>query len=344
MKKPQETFDIITCGSITLDTFIEPAEMEILKKKGSEDLMAFEIGQKIRMHTVARHIGGGAANTAVGFAKMQFRTLCLGTVGDDDHGDFIKHRLKKMHVETKFLNVQKDTPSSASIIFMTPDGQRTVFNERTTHGKFEQFPHGIPHAKALYVGHLDETEMGIFANLSEWKKENPESIIAWNPGKTQFKRGLSYFKNILPLIDILILNVEEAELFTKKKASQIRISQLRTKPLFKTKNTHIADLEKIAQTFLQSELKNVFITDGIRGAQYFGVNHAPIYAPAYDEIPAISTLGAGDSFSVGVVSAFLKGKDPATQLRWGSLNAGSVVQKFGAQEGQLTLREVEKYK
>ena len=94
--------------------------------------------------------------------------------------------------------------------------------------------------------------------------------------------------------------------------------------------------------FLEAGVKNVFITDGIKGAQYFGIGNPHIYAPAYDEVPAISTLGAGDSFSVGVVSAFLKGKNPSTQLLWGSANAGSVVQKFGAQEGQLTLPEVEK--
>ena len=339
-----KTFDILTCGSITLDTFVEPAEMDIVQQKGGkEDVMAFEIGQKIRMKTIARHVGGGAANTAVGFSKMGFKTVCLGTIGNDDHGEFIQHQLKTVKVETKFLNIQKDAPSSASIIFMTPDGRRTVFSERTTHGKFDHFPHQVPHTKALYMGHLDEVEMKIFDHLQAWKDENPDSVIAWNPGKTQFSLGLKHFANILHLIDVLILNVEEAELFTGKKSTQVDINTLGTKPLLPTKNTHVADVSVQAQMFLEAGVKKVFITDGIGGSQYFGINGEHLYSPAYEDMPSVSTLGAGDSFSVGVMSAFLKGYPSTTQLLWGSANAGSVVQVFGAQEGQLTLEEIEKF-
>jgi len=344
MNKTVNTFDILTCGSITLDTFVEPSEMDIVKKEGEEDTMAFEIGQKIRMRTVARHVGGGAANTAVGFSKMGFKTVCLGTIGKDDHGDFIQHQLKSAKVETKFLNIQKDAPSSASIIFMTPDGRRTVFNERTTHGKFDHFPHGVPHTRALYLGHLDEIETGIFDHLQTWKEKNPKSIIAWNPGKTQFSLGLKHFKNILHLIDLLILNVEEAELFAKKQAKEMPTSALKTKPLFPTHRKTIADVRTHAQMFLEAGVKNVFITDGIGGAQYFGVDGTHLYLPAYENVPSISTLGAGDSFSVGVLSAFLHEKDPATQLIWGSANASSVIQQFGAQEGQLTCADMKNMK
>jgi sugar/nucleoside kinase (ribokinase family) len=238
--------------------------------------------------------------------------------------------------------VQKDVPSSASIIFMTPDGRRTVFNERTTHGKFDHFPHGVPLSKALYIGHLDEIEMEIFDHLESWKNKNPNSIIAWNPGKTQFKRGLNFFKNIFPLIDLLILNVEEAELFTGKKSRTIKLSDLKKTPLLPTKNTEITDVQDLASVFINAGVKQVFITDGIHGAQYFDSEGVHIYSPSYEDMTSVSTLGAGDSFSVGVVTAFLKGKNPATQLLWGSANAGSVVQKFGAQEGQLTLKEIKK--
>ena len=50
----------------------------------------------------------------------------------------------------------------------------------------------------------------------------------------------------------------------------------------------------------------------------------------------ICTLGAGDAFSVGLIAAALKGFSSEKQLYWGNANATSVVQKFGAQGGQLT--------
>lgn len=336
-------FDILTFGSITLDTFIEPAEVEIIREPGGSEKMAFGIGQKIKMRTIAQHVGGGSANTSVGFAKLGLRTASLGTIGDDDHGEFIKHRLQKMGVETKFIQIQKNTPSSTSIVFITKDGRRTIFHERTTHAHIEDFPKKMPPARAIYVGHLYETGAKILPRVPEWKKSSPgktSKIFAWNPGKTQFRSGFSTFKKIFPSVDMLILNIEEAELFTKSKAKKIAPSRSGAEILWKCDVKKIFDARTIAKKFLHAGVKRVVITDGQRGAQFFDANGIHLFTPPLDKTPPVSTLGAGDSFSVGVVSALLRGEDSKNQMFWGSLNSNSVIRQFGAQEGLLTLREM----
>jgi sugar/nucleoside kinase (ribokinase family) len=53
-------------------------------------------------------------------------------------------------------------------------------------------------------------------------------------------------------------------------------------------------------------------------------------------------LGAGDAFAVGAFGATLLGKNSTTRLSWGTKNAISVIQSFGAQNGQIPLEEIEK--
>ncbi|MEM3738674.1 MAG: carbohydrate kinase family protein, partial [Thermoplasmata archaeon] len=56
-------------------------------------------------------------------------------------------------------------------------------------------------------------------------------------------------------------------------------------------------------------------------------------------VPVVSTLGAGDAFTVGFISALAKGRDIETALKVGSANGASVVQQFGAKYGLLTWDE-----
>ena len=83
----------------------------------------------------------------------------------------------------------------------------------------------------------------------------------------------------------------------------------------------------------------MIITDGKRGAQIFDENHH-FYLPP-QEVPVVDTLGAGDAFAVGVFAARLHGKSLQKAIAWGGFNSASVIQKYGAQPGQLKLPEVE---
>lgn len=330
-------FDILTAGSITLDTFIKPEELEHFTQNQTE-YFGFEIGGKIKIQTRAKHVGGGAANSAVGFTEMGLKTAALGTLGKDDHGKFIIHDLEQKNVNTNFIQWQKDKPSSSSIIITLPDGRRTVLHERTTALPFAE----LPAAKAIYVGHLAESEENLFEHIQNWKTD--DKVFAWNPGKTQFKKGLKHYQNTTKICDIIVVNKEEAELFTNIKAPRISKEDIIDKSCFLPENTaeELFDAQPMAHVFLQAGIKQVVITDSRRGAQYFS-NEFPngLLVPQIDMTPPVSTLGAGDSFSVGVVSAFLNQKTPQEMLLWGSLNASSVVQKFGAQNGLLNTKSIQ---
>ncbi len=310
-------FDLLAFGSLTLDTFVALDEME-LENHGKKEWMALPVGDKISMHTKSKHVGGSAANTTTGLAKLGFRVGVYGSVGDDESGRVIRHLLEHRKVFTAGLSEQKNTPSSSSIIIMTPDGQRTVLHERTTYTHFENFPHGIPETRALYIGHLDKKESPLFEHLSSWR-EKGDHLVIWNPGKTQFAEGFKNFLHVYPAIDCLILNREELELFTEKKGKA----------------------EEIAQQFIDKGVSRVVITNSQKGAHFIS-KEKTFFQPTLDKREPVCTLGAGDAFAVGVVAALLQDKVPEDQLLWGTKSAESVIREFGAQVGQIGRKEIEK--
>ncbi|MBN1258303.1 carbohydrate kinase family protein, partial [Candidatus Peregrinibacteria bacterium] len=54
------------------------------------------------------------------------------------------------------------------------------------------------------------------------------------------------------------------------------------------------------------------------------------------------TLGAGDAFASGFTSAIILGESLKRALTYGTLNANSVVNFYGAQQGLLTRAEMKK--
>jgi len=341
-------FDILSFGSITLDTFLTPDFSSIkITQKLHRDWFSFPVGEKIKIQKVHKFCGGGSANTSVGFAKLGLNSAIFGIIGDDEGGHLIKNKLEKNKVDTNFLLEEKNGISASSIILNDPKGRRTVFHDRRNKKNFSRSTlKKAPLSKAIYISHLYDNSQELLFEIPNWKKRT-KGLVAWNPGKTQFKAGFKKFKEIFPSIDILILNTEEAELFTKIKARKLKLKKAKENQIgekITTRKSYLADyifdVRKLAHKFLSAGINTIVITDGAQGAQLFTKeNH--LFCPAPD-IPIISTLGAGDAFSVGITTARLLGESLEKQIIWGSLNSGAVIQKFGAQEGQLMLREIKK--
>jgi len=348
MKKKE--YDILTFGSITLDIFLLPEDKDVqILERGKVDFFCFPIGEKIKVGEVIRAPGGGAANTSIGFAKMGLKTAIFGALGDDEEAHLIKKKLQKFKIDTSFLTRERDAYSNLSIIFMAPDGKRTVFHSRQTNTKV--CPHSlrnVPRTKAIYVSHLYGAAEKLLFEIPEWKKRTG-GLVAWNPGKTQFEKGFSAFKKVFPCIDLLILNTEEAERFTGLKARKVSLPLPQKKREGKLgkkvtvgsefRTNEVYDVRALADKFLHAGVLNVVITDGAQGVQLFSKEGIHFWCPS-PNIKVKSTLGAGDAFSVGVVTAFLRGELPENQVKWGTLNAASVIQKFGAQEGLMTEKQI----
>jgi ribokinase len=343
-----QKFDILTFGSITLDILIQIPDKGVVTIDDNPEFphLNIPLGDKIKFDNSESLCGGGAANSAVGFAKLGLNTGIFGVMGDKSNRGFLISELQKNNVNTDYITFADNSASSFSVILNTWSGERTVFHHRTMCENFnKETLLKAPDSRAIYIGHLYHGPDEMLMAIPEWKAKH-QGIIGWNPGKTQFKRGLNYFKNICPSIDILILNVEEAELFTEKKSKKISwkecnktITGTKISRNINEKISFFNDVREIARLLQNTGIEQIVITDGGRGAQIFAENEH--YWVPSQQVPKVDTLGAGDAFSVGILAAKLHNKDLKTQILWGSENSTGVIQKLGAQAGQKTLKELD---
>jgi len=163
--------------------------------------------------------------------------------------------------------------------------------------------------------HLSSGASEVFRKISEHFKKFPEKFLSWNPGNESIEKGVTAFLEFLPAVDCLLLNFEEAELFTGERTP-----------------------ESIFRSFFQNGLGgSVVVTDGRRGATACdgkSIFHCSILTSS----PRVDTLGAGDAFLTGVSAALLHKKTLSEALQYATVNAASVVAHFGAQFG-LSSRE-----
>ncbi|MCK5460743.1 carbohydrate kinase family protein [Candidatus Gracilibacteria bacterium] len=341
------TFDIITFGSITLDILIKAPKKSPIKllKEKTNQFFKIPLGDKIKIDESIVACGGGAANSATGFSKLGLNTAMFGVMGDKSNRGFLMHELKKAGVCTDFITFAKNETSSFSVILNAWTGDRTVFHHRTMCENFnEKTLMKTPSSRAIYVGHLYTGPDQMLSHIPEWKRKI-KGLVGWNPGKTQFKKGFSFFEEIFPSIDVLILNVEEAEGFTELVSQKIKVSDYTAEIIgekvianSELKIEFMSDCRNLADKFLSAGIAKVVITDGERGAQVFdGKSH--FFSPS-QYIQKVDTLGAGDAFSVGILSAILHDKPLHEQILWGNFASNSVIQDMGGQAGQLTLDEM----
>lgn len=341
-------YDILTFGSVTLDVLLklQAGESITLSECRNEASMTLPLGDKIPIQDALMLCGGGASNSATGFTKLGFSTAAVGVIGDDVNSHFVLDILKQQQINTDYLITEPGQSCSLSVILSDWTGGRTVLHKRLISEHFTSaIIDGLPDSQAFYIGHLQQNANEILHALAA-KYTDEERLIGWNPGKTQFQHGFDEYRDVFPLVDMLILNAEEARDFTGLPFDVLSVEEAKpehygepvvgdyvTKPV-----TCITDVRRLADKFLQAGVEIVCITDGCRGAQIFDGKHH-YWAPPID-VEVTDSLGAGDAFSVGLISAKLHGKDLATQILWGSLSSASVIQHYGAQAGQLLLDQM----
>jgi sugar/nucleoside kinase (ribokinase family) len=290
--------------------------------------------------------GGGATNTGIAFSRMGFDVATCAKVGAE-HGIEVIENLKKEGVCTDFVRKTKRDKTAFSDIINTFDGDRTVLTYAGANKYFsaKDLPvKELGKADFLFLNHLTEKNSQIPKVLLSILKKNPNIKFAWNPGKEQLEQGVKKWKALLERTEILFINKEEASLFTK-----IPYQLAGMKKEDPKHHIHVArnflppyadDVSEIMLEFFKYGVKYVVITDGRNGSQ--ASDGERIYFCPVVSTKRVDTLGAGDSFASGFTSAMILGKNLKTALIYGTLNANSVVNHFGAQKGLLEKSEINK--
>lgn len=306
-------YDVVTIGDAMKDIFVFPAldEMKKISDK-KEEFLVLGYGDKITINDSYESIGGTACNVAVGLKKIGLKTSIISACGKDDFGAEILQALKNSHVDISNVLIKNNRKSSFSII-ISYKGDRSILVYHSFEPKDFEVPKDLE-AKWLYVGPVGEDYQSLFAKITSLAAEKNVKI-AWNPGAVQIHDGINVFKGLLNVTNILFVNRQEAKILAGA--------------------THEVNIKDLARILHRAGPETIVITDGSNGAYVFDDGEF-IKVGTYPGV-RVEATGAGDAFASAFLAAKIKGEELLTCLKWGVTNSASVVGKYGAQQGLLSL-------
>jgi sugar/nucleoside kinase (ribokinase family) len=323
--------DIAVVGTATEDVFVKVPEAKLIKFADADHettYLALEYGGKFSVENLFLSVGGGSTNTAAGLARMGLRTAAVAKIGEDEEGSRVVARLQSLGIDTSRFIRTAEWFTGLSVILTGFTGDRTILTYRGASSELteEEVPWDLlQEAPWLFVGSMAGRSAPLFMKLAEFAGRHGLKL-ALNPGGHQLKLGWQALRPALEHCTVLFVNKQEAYKLTG------------VQPRRGTE-----DEDEVFGYLHEAGCRMVFITAGSAGSEASDGRERHVL-PAY-KARAVSTVGAGDAFASGALTALIRGHDIPTAMRIGSLNAGSVVQAYGATEGLLTweeaLRQVE---
>ena len=312
--------DFIAIGDIVIDAFIKLKDASVncdISREHCTITMAF--GDKIPYESVeVVYAVGNSSNAAVSAARLGLKSALVTNIGDDQNGHHCLESLKKDGVATNFVSVHKGKETNYHYVLWFDD-DRTIL---VKHQEYERTLPSLGEPLWLYLSSLGGNTLPYHQQIIAYLKDHPKILLAFQPGTFQIELGKDKLKDIYARTKIFFCNVDEAERI-------LGLDTLGTEELLKRLQA------------LGPEI--VVITDGPKGAYAFDGKNMWHQLAYPDPKSPYERTGAGDALASTTVAALTLGKDLEMALKWGMINAMSVVQQVGAQKGLLSRPQIEEY-
>ena len=347
--------NIITIGGAIRDITFLTDKGRIIKTPENlteQVLLGFEYGAKIKSEEVCFNFGGGACNTAATFSKLGLKTSVCSRVGNDTDGKLIISNLKKRKISVDLIQLDRQKRTGFSLVVVNEKskkskGERVIFVYKGAGDNLKINSQKIlsKNPDWFYITSLAGDWQRTLNSISRLAEKN-KIKIAINLGASQIRSGLKKLSNILAITEILILNRDEAIELVGSKAGNKKLS-----------NVKLNNIKFLISELLKAGPKVVVITDNKNGA-YVGSCNLPLvssnpcfsqeekykilFSPASSD-KQVDATGAGDAFGSAFVGGYiLNNGDLEKSLKYGIVNSGGVVSKYGAQNGILDRKEIER--
>ena len=122
---------ILGIGNAIVDVFVKVNDDFLLKNgltKGSMKLLEKKEYESLKSTIKIEKIeaGGSVANTMAGIAYLGGHPSFIGKINSDEFGKIYKKSLEKIKVSFLLSEKEESLSTGASIIFITPDSERTM--------------------------------------------------------------------------------------------------------------------------------------------------------------------------------------------------------------------------
>ncbi|HEC8324227.1 TPA: sugar kinase [Providencia rettgeri] len=300
-----------------------------------EAMMMFVATQTGELHDVesfVRRAAGAELNVAIGLSRLGLKSGWISRLGDDSFGRFIKATLDKEQLDSQCVTVDSRYPTGFQLKSKAENG---------TDPNVEYF------RKGSAASHLDLTDFneayflsarhlhlsGVAAALSPTSYQLSLYAAKWmrNAGKT-----LSFDPNLRP-------SLWKSEQEMVEQLNQLAFQANWVLPGLKEGKilTGFDQPESIADFYLAQGVEVVVIKTGEHGAYYKTAGNQQGMVPAVHVKHVIDTVGAGDGFAVGVISALLEGLTLPQAVARGNFVGARAIQVIGDSEGLPTQAQLQ---
>ncbi|PKG33622.1 carbohydrate kinase family protein [Methanoregula sp.] len=245
-------------------------------------------------HITDRQIyyGGGAANIAAGIAMLGEKVTLHSCVGSDFKGSDYDRWMTKLGVGQQFF-VVPDAHTPTAFMFTDETGDQMTFFEWGASRAFH-----TSEAPALPFVHMATADPEFNCRVAE-KGE----FVSFDPGQDVFWYNKEQLDSIISNADILFANQHEV----KQMCETLGI-------------TRDALIARVGMA--------IFTMSGDGSTLYTkGKEHFIPVVP----VTLADPTGAGDSYRAGFLSAYVRGYDPLTCCKIGTVAASHVVEHVGCQ-------------
>lgn len=299
--------DLIAIGNISADLFFKA---DTLTQK--DDRFQLAIGGKYMVDNFEMHVGGGGANVAIGARKHGLRTAVVGMIGNNAFRKSIIDRLKKSKVSTRYT-LFNQTDANLSMILLDAKGERTIIVYESSHNHSTEEKHllkTLPRSRAVYFGNLPDVAMQ-YRSLVMARLKKQDTFIAVNVGTKDCCRPIKYTNELLEYADLVIVNTHEFAQLVKKDESKINFKK------------SVVDLLPIMKD------KIIVVTDSSHGSYCYAEGKV-FYEPAARTGKIIDTTGAGDAYTAGFISSYIKYEDIQRAMKTGTRYSRQIISHIGA--------------
>lgn len=317
----ENTFDVITIGSATLDIFVKSPSFKVLPSSESETgvVLCEAYGAKIEVDEMQILSGGGATNAAVSFQRKGLRTAVIAEMGKDIAAEAVLRDLHDGSVDTRYMVQEPSERTAMSVVLVAPEGGRSIVTYRGASKMLEvrDIDWSSMETRWMYIsslgGHIELLEKIVLFGQEKGIK------IAVNPGGGELAKG-EKLRNLIGQLEVLVLNAEEACALT---------------------GMTIDKQEEAFEEVRKMGARYIVITKGQQGSYVY--EEGKRWQSEALGKKAVETTGAGDAYGSGFVAGLALGWDVLKAIQLAGVNAASVVMHVGAKKGLVSIEEFEKW-
>ncbi len=321
--------DLIGLGNAIVDIIVN-VDDEFLDKnnleKGSMNLIDLNQSDELLKDCkiIKQVAGGSTANTVYALATLGNKVEFIGRVKNDNFGKNFSESIKKSGAIFKSKLVKSEKSSAHSVIFITPDAQRTMCTYLGASIEFETSDldnSSINKSKYLYLeGYLWDSDLAkkAFINASEIaKNSNTKIVLSLSDSFCVDRHRDSFIELIKDYVNILFCN--ESEL----------------KSLFK--EISFEDCRK----YISSICDLSIVTMGSNGSYIINQEKTEkINSVVSGKV--IDTTGAGDIYAGGFMHGLINNYPLKVCGDFGSICAGHIITQLGSRPN-IDLKSLLKY-